>query len=102
MKTFDPKKLRKLTINVQEMSRNLIFSRNFTISNPKDRVNYVLLGGGQISERGAIFTRKYAPPGPNFLGNLARGGQIFCDTGYKSFKDIQRTCYIKNRGLPES
>ena len=60
MKTFDPKKLRKLTINVQEMSRNLIFSRNFTISNPKDRVNYVLLGG------------------PNFR----TGGHISCDTGH--------------------
>ena len=59
------------------MSRSLVFSRNFTISKPKDKVNYVLLGGGQIYERGAIFTRKYGPPGPNFLGNLARGGQIF-------------------------
>ena len=54
------------------MSRNLVFSRNFKISKPKDEVNYVLLGGGQISERGAIFTRKYGPGGqifggPNFL-----------------------------------
>ena len=46
------------------MSRNLIFSRNFTISKPKDKVNYVLLGRA------------------NFLGNLARGGQISCDTGF--------------------
>ena len=27
------------------MSRNLVFSRNFTISKPKNKVNYVLLGG---------------------------------------------------------
>ena len=33
--------------------------------------------GGQISEEGAIFFRKFGPGGPYFLGNLARGGHIF-------------------------
>ncbi len=44
--------------------------------------------GGQISEGGDKFPRKFGPGGTNFPGNLARGGQIWgggghisCDTG---------------------
>ncbi len=33
--------------------------------------------GGQISEGGDKFPRKFGPGGTNFPGNLARGGQIF-------------------------
>ena len=33
--------------------------------------------GGQISEVGDKFPRKFGPRGPYFLGNLARGRQIF-------------------------
>ena len=32
--------------------------------------------GGQISEVGAKFPRKFGPRGPYFLGNLARGGKF--------------------------
>ena len=57
---FDTKKLRKLTINVD---RNLVFWGNFTICEPKDKVNNSSLGG------------KISGGGPYFLGNLAlRGG----------------------------
>ena len=39
-------------------------------------VSYFFRGGGQISDGGAIFPRKYGPGGTNFLGNLARGAKF--------------------------
>jgi hypothetical protein len=55
MENFDTKKLRKLTINVGKNFEKFGFSRSFTISEPKDKVNYNFLGGGgQISEGGHI------------------------------------------------
>ena len=75
------------------MSGNLVFSRNFTISKPKDKVNYILLGG-QISERGGgIFTRKHGPSrgGGKFLG----GGQISCDTGPNTEKHRPRSGFLR-------
>ena len=45
--------------------------------------------GGQISEVGAKFPRKFGPPGAIFPrkfgpgGPNFRGGQISCDTGFK-------------------
>jgi hypothetical protein len=62
------------------------FSRSFTISEPKDKVNYYFLGGGQISEGGPYFLGNTAR-GAKFPRKLARGGgffggvQISCDTG---------------------
>ena len=48
--------------------------------------NITFFKGGQISERGDIFPRKFGPGRTYFLGNLARGtdfwgGHISCDTG---------------------
>ena len=66
--------------------------------------------GGQISEVGAKFPRKFGPPeakfpgakfprkfgpgGPNF-----RGGQISCDTGMSNLRRLQRASITRSLTL---
>ena len=52
-------------------------------------------GGGQISEGGDKFPRKFGPGGTNFPGNLARGGQIFGGDIFPVTPDLQT---LKNVG----
>jgi hypothetical protein len=75
---FDAKTLRKLSINVEKNFQKFGCSRSFTISDLKDKVNYIFLECAKFPKRGPYFLgdmargvgkfpRKFGPGGPNFL-----------------------------------
>ena len=104
---FDSKQLCKVTINVEKNFQKLGFSRSFTISEIKDKVNYNFLEGAKFPKRGPYLGKleegaKIPKRGPNFWwggqifgggANFWWGGQISCDTGSindKSHTEIKR------------
>ena len=44
---------------LRKISRNLVFSRNFTIPEAKDKVNYILLRGAKFPKRGHIYQESF-------------------------------------------